>query len=109
STRSADATASGSVVSGFWTAVTLRPAACNRAITSDQQEPSANSPCTRTTLRAFAGPAFAAVPRVEISEAAAPASRAVEKVRLFIIMVPVLRRLDENAWLRGAGGAWISM
>src|SRR6266404_5478634 len=94
STRSADATASGSVVSGFCTEVTLRPAFCNRAITSDQQEPSANSPCTKTTLRAFAGVAFAAMPRVEISEAAAPVSRAVEKFRLFIITMslPLIMR-----------------
>src|SRR5256712_12327870 len=92
STRSADATASGSVVSGFCTEVTLRPAVCNRAITSDQQEPSANSPCTSTMLRAFGGVTFAAMPRVEISEAAAPASRAVEKVRLFIIMILFLHR-----------------
>ena len=63
STRSAEATASGSVVSGFCTAVALSPAACNRAITSDQDDPSANSPCTRTTLRAFgAGCAATAVP-----------------------------------------------
>src|ERR1700722_694734 len=84
STRSADATASGSVVSGFCTEVALRPAVCNRPITSDQHEPSANSPCTSTTLRAFSGVAFAAMPRVEISEAAAPVTRAVEKVRLFL-------------------------
>jgi hypothetical protein len=90
STRSAEATASGSVVSGFCTAVALSPAACNRAITSDQHEPSANSPCTSTTLRAFGGVVFAAMPRVEISEAAAPASSAVEKVRLFIIIVYLL-------------------
>src|SRR5262249_19028469 len=87
STRSAEATASGSVVSGFCTEVAFRPAACNRAITSVQQEPSANSPCTSTTLRALGGVALAATPRVEISEAAAPASRAVENVRLFIVMV----------------------
>src|SRR5439155_14454493 len=59
---------------------------CNRAITSVQHDPSANSPCTSTTLRAFAGVAFAAMPRVETSEAAAPASRAVEKVRRLIMM-----------------------
>src|SRR5260370_24336344 len=64
STRWAEATASGSVVRGFCTAVALSPAACNRAITSDQHEPSANSPCTRTTFRAFgADCAAAAVPR----------------------------------------------
>jgi hypothetical protein len=33
------------------------------------------------------GTEFAALPRVEISEAAAPATRAAEKVRLSIIMV----------------------
>src|SRR5580700_2180677 len=105
STRSADAIASGSVVSGFCTEVTLSSAACNRAITSDQQEPSANSPCTSTTLRAFGGVAFAAMPRVEISEIAAPANRAVETVRLFIMMsVPLIMRgdgLDGTAWPRG--------
>jgi hypothetical protein len=47
---------------------------------------------TSTTLRAFSGVAFAAMPRVEISEAAAPVSRAVEKVRLFIIMILFLHR-----------------
>src|SRR5487761_1989030 len=87
STRSAEATASGSVVRGFCTAVALRPAVCNRAITSDQHDPSANKPCTRTTLRAFAGAGVAATPRTETSEAAAPATRVAEKVRLFIIIV----------------------
>src|SRR4029077_13982133 len=87
STRSAEATASGSVVKGFCTDVTFSPAACKRGITSDQEEPSANRPCTSTTLPAFGGVAFAAMSRVEISEAAAPASTAVENVRLFIIMI----------------------
>src|SRR5581483_3762503 len=77
--------ASGNVVSGFCIDVTLSPAACNRGMTSDQDDPSANSPCTSTTLLAFAG--VAATPRVEISEAAAPATRAVEKARLFIVMI----------------------
>src|SRR5271168_4155014 len=86
STRSADATASGSVVSGFCTDVALRPAACNRAITSDQDDPSAKSPCTRTTLRALVGVAIAVMPRVDANEAAAPATRAAEKVRLLITM-----------------------
>src|ERR1700726_3996776 len=80
STRSAEATASGSVVRGFCTDVALSPAACNRAITSDQHDPSANNPCTRTTLRALVGAEFAAMPRVEIGEAAAPANMAAEKV-----------------------------
>src|SRR5580704_17368700 len=63
STRWAEATASGNVVRGFCTAVQLSPAACNRAITWDQHDPSAKSPCTRTTFRAFdAGCAAAALP-----------------------------------------------
>ena len=83
STRWAEATASGSVVRGFCTDVALSPAACNRAITSNQHDPSAKSPCTRTTLRALVGVAVAAAPRVGINEAvAAPAARAIEKVRL---------------------------
>jgi hypothetical protein len=64
----------------------LSPAACNRLITSDQHDPSAKSPCTRTTLRAFVGPAAAARARVDVNEAAAPATRAAEKVRLLINM-----------------------
>src|ERR1700756_1990398 len=83
STRSADATASGNVVSGFCTEVTLSPAACNRAITSDQDDPSANSPCTRTTLRAFgAGAATAAVHRRRVL--AAPAATMLPNARRFI-------------------------
>jgi hypothetical protein len=53
-------------------------------MTSDQHDPSANSPCTRTTLRALAAGAMAALPRVDVSDAAAPATRAAEKVRLLI-------------------------
>src|SRR5580658_1279652 len=94
STRWAEATASGKVVRGFCTDVQLNPAGCNRAITSDQQEPSANSPCTNTTLRTFVGMAGgAAIPRVETREAAAPVARRVERVRRFINMAhfPLLR------------------
>src|SRR6202044_2408492 len=80
STRSAEATASGSVVRGFCTDVALSPAACNRVITSDQDDPSANSPCTRTTLRAFgAGCAAAALPRNRVL--AAPAATMLTNVR----------------------------
>src|SRR3981189_617879 len=105
STRSAEATASGSVVNGFCTEVTLSLAACNRAITSDQHEPSANSPCTSTTLRAFTGVEFAAMPRVEISEASETGTSAAEKARLFIIMISLPSRIDGNVWLHGVGGA----
>src|SRR5258705_11352524 len=107
STRWGEATASGSVVRGFCTAVALSSAACNLAITSDQDDPSANSPCTRTTLRAFAGAEFAAMPRGEISEAAAPATMAAEKSHLFIIMICLPSRDGGDPWqnLSGAGTA----
>src|SRR5262249_50343920 len=55
---------------------------------SVQHEPSANNPCTSTTLRAFGGAVVAAMPRLEISDAAAPASKAVENVRLSIMVLP---------------------
>src|SRR6201988_4480868 len=83
STRSAEATASGSVVRGFCTDVTLSPAACNRAITSDQDDPSANSPCTKTTFLAVAaGCAAAAVPWTR--GLAAPAATMLTNARRFI-------------------------
>src|SRR5207253_9458273 len=104
STRWAEATASGSVVRGFCTEVALSPAACNRAITSDQDDPSANSPCTRTTLRAFVGAGFAAMPRGETSEAAAPAIMAAEKLRLFIIMICLPSMDDRDSWQNPAPG-----
>jgi len=44
---------------GFARPWRLVPAACNRAITSDQHDPSANRPCTRTTLRALTGAGIA--------------------------------------------------
>src|SRR2546423_15469939 len=53
--RRVAATESASVVSGFCTAVTCKPAAWRREMTSAQLEPSAHAPCTSTTLRAFAG------------------------------------------------------
>jgi hypothetical protein len=46
--------------------------------------------------------------RVEISEAAAPATRAAEKVRLFIIMISVPSRINANClvgWRRAAPDA----
>src|ERR1700758_2175422 len=83
STRSAEATASGRVVSGFCTDVALSPAACNRAITSDQDDPSANSPCTRTMFLAIgAGWAAAAVPWTRVL--AAPAATMLTNARRFI-------------------------
>lgn len=72
--RCAEATASDNVVSGFCTEVTLRRASWSPAITSVQQDPSANKPCTNTTLRALTGGEVTASPRVEMREAAAPAA-----------------------------------
>src|SRR5690606_28800905 len=51
--RRADATDSGKVVSGFWTAVTLSPADCSLTVTSVQLESSANKPWRNTTLAAL--------------------------------------------------------
>src|SRR5258707_10339463 len=83
STRWAEATASGSVVRGFCTAVALSPAACNRASTSDQDDPSANSPCTRTTLRAL-GAGCAAAALSWKRALAAPAATMFTNVHRFI-------------------------
>src|ERR1700730_6578760 len=92
STRSAQATASGRVVSGFCTDVALSPAACNRAITSDQDDPSANSPCTRTMFLAVgAGCAAAAVPWTRVL--AAPAATMLTNARRFI------GHLGRRSWL----------
>jgi hypothetical protein len=41
------------------------------------------------------------MPRVEISEAAAPVTRAAEKARLFIIMISLPSGMDGNVWLHG--------
>jgi len=43
-------------------------------------------------LRAFSAVAFAVTPRVDINEAAAPTTKAAEKLRLFIIMFVFLHR-----------------
>jgi hypothetical protein len=91
STRSAEATASGRVVNGFCTDVTFNPCLQARNYFGPTGAVG-EQPCTSTTLRACSAVAFAAMPRVEISEAAAPVSRAVEKMRLFIIMIFSLHR-----------------
>jgi hypothetical protein len=71
-------------------------------MTSDQHDPSANSPCTSTTLRAFVGEGIAAIPRAETSEAATPATRVAEKARLLIAMIflPFSPRALSNVWSR---------
>src|SRR6201998_486432 len=49
-TRCVAATAPSSELSGFCTATTCRPFACNSGITLSQLDPSANAPCTSTTF-----------------------------------------------------------
>ena len=58
--RRVAATESCSEVSGFCTAVTFSPAACRYGMTPAQLEPSAQAPCTSTTLRATTGEAVSA-------------------------------------------------
>ena len=53
--RRAASDASCSDVRGFCTLVQLTPFGWRRAMTFDQQEPSANSPCTKTTFFVFGG------------------------------------------------------
>jgi hypothetical protein len=50
-------------------------------------------------LLALAGVEFAAIPRAEISEAAAPVTRAVEKTRLLMIMISLPSRMGGLVWL----------
>src|ERR1700690_1651845 len=53
--RRVASTESFSDVSGFCTAVTLRPAACSLGMTSAQLDPSAQAPCTSTTFLTLGG------------------------------------------------------
>src|SRR5947209_19077180 len=85
STRCVSATASSSVVSGFCTEVTFSPTACSRAITSDQQDPSANSPWTRTMFLATGG--ASALARRGISPAVAKPASVDANVRRLIMPV----------------------
>src|SRR6202044_1067867 len=112
STRSAEATASGSVVRGFCTEVALSPAFCNRAITSDQDDPSANSPCTSTMLRAFGATGTAAASWTRVL--AAPGATMLTKARRFIrypcgkssrLFMEVLLyvKLEFSTWKVGVG------
>src|SRR5262245_53807987 len=68
-----------SVVNGFCTDVTWIPFGWSRAMTSDQHDPSAKRPCTRTTLRTL-GAGCAAAARCK-SGLAAPATTMLTKVR----------------------------
>src|SRR5262249_30709331 len=65
-------------------------------MTSVQQEPSANSPCTRTTLRALGAADVAAKLGSEINAEAAPANIVNEKSRLFILRSPFVRSMFDG-------------
>src|SRR5262249_26051012 len=97
STRSAAPTASGNVVSGFCTEVTLSPAVCNRGITSDQLEPSAKRPCTSTTFFALGVVCAKAV--CDRAELAAAAAVKPTKARLSMSLSPW--------WLSTVGGSLV--
>src|ERR1700731_3121889 len=89
SARCVASTPACSVVNGFWTAMTWIPLGWSRAMTSDQHDPSANSPCTRTTFRALgAGCAAAAYWSRGL---AAPAATTLTNVRRSIGVLPLAR------------------
>src|SRR5882724_4516994 len=57
--RLVNCTSSDKDVSGFCTATTLSPLAWSNGMTEFQDDPSANAPCTRTTVLAPLGGALA--------------------------------------------------
>src|SRR5215467_12097567 len=61
------ATSSSSESSGFWTAITLRPAFSRYGMTFSQLDPSANAPWTRTAVLAFSWAAEAGRPVATIA------------------------------------------
>src|SRR6476660_3451525 len=91
--RRAASDASCKDVRGFCTLVQLMPFCWRRAMTFDQQEPSANSPCTKTTFLVF-GEVWALAIRLNRGRTALAAAAPIN-VRRF--MVPLLlsgRRVD---------------
>ena len=86
STWMAAAVESSRVVNGFWTEVTFRLRACNSPITSAQQDPSANRPCSKTTFWAVA--IVPARPDEGLAAVARLAAASEEKVLRFICVVP---------------------
>jgi hypothetical protein len=82
--RRAASEASRSEVRGFCTLVQLTPICCRPAMTLDQQEPSAKSPCTKTTFLVF-GAVWALATRLSNGKAA-PAATARINVRRFIVV-----------------------
>jgi hypothetical protein len=81
--RRAVCDASCSEVRGFCTLVQLTPCRWRRAMTFDQQEPSANCPCTKTTFLVF-GDVWALATRLSKGRAALAATAPIN-VRRFII------------------------
>src|SRR6185436_4172389 len=82
--RRAASDASCSDVRGFCTLVQLTPFGWRRAMTFDQQEPYANSPCTKTAFFVF-GDVWAVATRLNKGRAAAAATAPIN-VRRFIIV-----------------------
>src|SRR3982074_269361 len=83
SARRVAATESSSEDSGFCTAVTLRPAAWRREMTSAQLEPYVPPPCTKTTLRAWIGGGVRAL--APLSIAASPPAANARTILIFFI------------------------
>src|SRR4029077_17895824 len=74
-------------VRGFCTLVQLTPFCWSLAMTFDQQEPSANSPCTKTTFLVF-GDVWALTTRLSRGRVALAAAAPIN-VRRFIIVSPM--------------------
>src|SRR5882757_2453051 len=82
--RRAASDASCSEVRGFCTLAQLTPICWRRAMILDQQEPSANSPCTKTTFFVFSD-VWALATRLSAGKAATAAAAPIN-VRRFIIV-----------------------
>ena len=76
----------------------LIPAAWSRAITSDQHDPSANSPWTSTTFRALgAGCATAALPHVDIARRIARAGEVAKQPAVRVLeLVDAAARVNQH-------------
>ena len=98
-TRRTASAASSRVVNGFWTATTFSPFAWSWPMTSDQQEPSANRPCTSTTLRAGVLASGGASAAAGSAAAAAAATEAAITVRRVIVEASFIS-LDPCGWVR---------
>src|SRR5580658_4160335 len=85
--RRAASAASCRAVRGFCTLVQFTPCCWRRAITFDQQKPSANSPCTNTTFLVF-GEVSALATRLSSGRVTLAAEAAIN-ARRFITLSPV--------------------